>query len=485
MPFNSIPYILIFPAALLIHYLIPQRFRYVWLLVVSASFYLLGGGTLVAILGVSIVITYLTGLALYSFESKAAKKFVVVLSVIAEFATLFVFKYLDFTLDLLGSGLRFNLLLPLGISFYTFQAVSYIVDVYREKIPAELNIIKLALYLSYFASIVSGPINRAGDMLPQFSSPAPFDLDNIKRGMQKMIWGYFLKLAIAGRLAIVVDNVYKDASGYTGFSVAFAAVSYMFMLYCDFEGYSQIALGSSQMLGITMKENFRQPFMSETLSQIWRRWHVSLYSWFRDYLYIPLGGSRCSAVRKYLNVFIVMFLSGIWHGANLTFFAWGAINGLFIVIGQITSPVRERVAGNLRDRLCKSGAAGSVFDRIRVFLRRVGTFILFSYTFIYFANDGITSAYIAVKTIITRFFAPGAVSELFTLGLGRFNLVLTAIMAIFVLVADNAAYKKDCDTPSLIKNIPVVWRWVIYYALVIAILFSANLSGKEFIYANM
>ena len=157
----------------------------------STSFYLLGGGTLVAILGVSTVITYLTGLALYSFESNAVKKLIVALSVIAELAILFVFKYLDFTLDLLGSGLRFNLLLPLGISFYTFQAVSYIVDVYRGKISAELNIIKLALYLSYFASIVSGPINRAGDMLPQFSSPAPFDTDNIKRGMQKMLWVIF------------------------------------------------------------------------------------------------------------------------------------------------------------------------------------------------------------------------------------------------------------------------------------------------------
>ena len=259
----------------------------------------------------------------------------------------------------------------------------------------------------------------------------------------------------------------------------------MFMLYCDFEGYSQIALGSSQMLGITMKENFRQPFMSETLSEIWRRWHVSLYSWFRDYLYIPLGGSRCSRARKYLNVFIVMFVSGIWHGANLTFFAWGAINGLFIVIGQITSPFREKTAKSMRGRLCKSDAAKTAFDRVRVFLRRVGTFILFSYTFIYFANDSITSAYIAVKTIITRPFASGAVSELFTLGLGRFNLMLTAVMAVFVLVADNAAYKKECDTPSLIKNIPAVWRWVIYYALVTAILFSANLTGKEFIYSRM
>jgi D-alanyl-lipoteichoic acid acyltransferase DltB (MBOAT superfamily) len=322
-------------------------------------------------------------------------------------------------------------------------------------------------------------------MLPQFDGSAAFSYDKAKSGIQKMLWGYFLKLAIAGRLAIAVENVYADTGAFSGTAVAFAALAYIFMLYCDFEGYSQIAIGSGYLLGITMKENFRQPFFSESMSEIWRRWHVSLSTWFRDYLYIPLGGSRKGLARKYINLIFVLFVSGIWHGANLTFFAWGAINGVFIVAGQMLLPKRDAIAAKIKESTCKTEKSQALFDRIRTALKRIGVYILFAYVFIYFASPDIKSAYLAVKAILTRFTLTGLYAEAISLGLGRFNLLLTLLMAVFVFVADKRAYDKGCDVPSLAKTIPTPLRWAIYYALLIAILFSANLTGKEFIYSKM
>ena len=413
------------------------------------------------------------------------KKIIAATGIISSVAILFVFKYLNFTLALCGSMFRFNFAIPLGISFYTFQAVSYIVDVYRDPSKVEKNPLKIALYLSFFLSVVSGPVNRAGDIIPKFTEPSDMSFEGTKRGMQKMLWGYFLKLAIAARLAVVVDNVYADPGSYPGVVIAFTAIAYLFMLYCDFEGYSQIVIGSGYMLGIEMKENFRQPFMSSSMAEIWRRWHVSLSSWLRDYVYIPLGGNRCGIARKYVNIFITLLVSGIWHGANLTFFIWGALNGAYIVIGQLTIPYRDRLASFLGGKLPASDGLRRSLSRVRLFFQRIGVYLFTAFTFIFFANRDVTSAWFAVKGILTRFSAKAGSSALPTLGLGTSGLLLTSLMAVFVLAADSASYKRDCDTPALVKNIPTVLRWAIYWAILIAILFSANLSGKEFIYSKM
>ena len=484
MTFNSIPFIILFPVAVLFYNLVPQRSRYLWLLFCSCAFYAFCQKEFVALLAVATLIVYISGISLGAFDNKKIRTVILIVSAVTVLGMLFVFKYLDFTLGLFGSGLRFNIALPLGISFYSFQAVSYIADIYKGKYAPEKNIFKLALYLSFFLSIISGPINRADDMLPQFTASPSFSADRAKRGMQKMLWGYFLKLAVAGRLSIIVDNVYGSCEAYSGAAIALTALSYMFMLYCDFEGYSQIAIGGGYILGIEMKENFRQPFFSSSLSEIWRRWHVSLSTWFRDYLYIPLGGNRKGRIRKYINIFIVLFISGIWHGANLTFFVWGAVNGFFVIAGQLLLPYRDELALKLKTALCKSDKTKRAFEDVRLFAKRVGVYILFSYTFIYFANDSVTKAYLAVKGILTRFM-PSSVSEAFTLGLGHYNLALTLAMVLFVFVCDGRAYRQNCDTPSVIAKAPTVLRWAVYYALLIAILFSANLTGKEFIYSKM
>ncbi len=485
MLFNSVAYILILPAVLLINRLIPKRYRYLWMLVCSGLFYYSQGSGFVMLLAVSAAVTYIAGLAIAYTDSRAVKKITASAAVVAGVLILFLYKYLDFTLELFRSPLRLDLAVPLGISFYTFMAVSYITDVYRDAEKVEKDPLKLALFLSFFPSIVSGPINRANDVIPQMCAPEDLTFERTKRGMQKMLWGYFLKLAIAGRLAIVVDNVYANSDAYPGFSIAFTALAYLFMLYCDFEGYSQIVIGSAYMLGITMKENFRQPFMSQSMQELWRRWHVSLSGWFRDYMYIPLGGNRHGTVRKYINVFIVLLVSGIWHGANMTFVIWGALNGAYIIIGQLLIPYRDRLAERIRSKLCGTETAKAVFDRVRAAAKTVGVYLFSSFTFIFFANKDVTSAWYAVRGILTRFSLAGALSGLTQLGLGTANLAAVLVLALFVLVADHHAAKRSCDTPSLIKNIPVFWRWVIYYALIIAILFSANLTGKEFIYSRM
>ena len=482
--FNTVSYIILFPIAVSVYYLIPQKFRYIWLLAVSMAFYCSKSGSFTMLLAAATIITYVTGLGVYYADDCRIKKLVMTAAIVVLAGTLFVFKYLNFSLGLIGSPVRIDLVLPLGISFYTFQAISYIADIYRDNIEPEKNILKLALFLSFFLSIVSGPINRARDIIPQITEAGDFSMERAKDGMQKMLWGYFLKLAIAGRLAIVVENVYSDPGAMTGFELATAAVFYLFMLYCDFEGYSQIAIGSGYILGIRMKENFCQPFYARSMPEVWRRWHVSLSTWFRDYMYIPLGGSRKGTARKYFNIFVVLLLSGIWHGANLTFFIWGALNGIFNIAGQMLLPVRDRLADMLSGRFFSTQKAGKIFDRVREVMRRIGVYILFSYTFIYFANESVTKAYLAVKGILTRFSLSDAY-RVTALGLGKTNLIVVIIMMIFVLVADGAADKRKCDTPALVKRIPAFWRWVIYYALLIAILFSANLSGKEFIYAKM
>lgn len=475
MVFNSIPFIIFFPLVALVYYIVPHKVRYIWLLCASFFFYFCQSTSFVTLLIISIFITYATGLMLARQKSPAGKKITVAVAVILNLGILLVFKYTDFFMELFKKPTKLNLILPIGISFYTFMAVSYIVDVYREKIAPERNILRLSLYLSFFLSILSGPINRACDFLPELTKKVTFDLENVKVGLQKMLWGYFLKLCIAARLSIMVDNVYGNSDGYHSLSLAVTAVAYLFMLYCDFEGYSQIAIGAAKIMGITMRENFRQPFYSESMSELWRRWHVSLSTWFRDYLYIPLGGNRKGVARKYLNLMIVLFLSGVWHGANLTFFIWGLLNGAYIVIGQMTLPYRDRLAAKI-----------NYSGKLRTFFKRVGVYILYAFTFIFFANDSVKNAWMVIKGIVTKMsFSIGGITEIFSLGLGKFNLLLSIAMGIFVLFIDGKCHKEDCDFSALMKKTPTALRWILYYAMLVLILFSANLTGKEFIYSKM
>ena len=473
MMLSSIPFIILFPVAVMICRLMGEKYRYIWLLAVSLAFYASFGPKFLVLLLFISVFTYLTALAVSAADRYRKGNVVLFFAVFILLLILFLFKYLNFTLALFGSRLRMDIMLPVGLSYYSFMAVSYLADVYKKRIAAEKNYFMLLLYLSFFLHIVSGPVNRAGDMLAAFKCPKA-SYEDTKEGMQKMLWGYFLKLAVAGRLAIITDNVYGNIEAHSGLSVALAALLYIFMLYCDFEGYSQIAIGGGYILGIRMKENFRQPFYAESLSQIWRRWHISLSTWFRDYLYIPLGGSRCTAVRRYINIFIVMFVSGIWHGADISFFIWGALFGILMIAGSWTLPYRDRMAASIKES-----------DSVRTVTRRIGVYIAFAFVFIFFANKDTASSLLAIRTIFTQFWPKAGLNEIFTLGLGRLGLFVTACLMLFVMIADGAANARDMATPALFRIIPTPARWALYWALVTAIVLSANLTGKEFIYSMM
>ena len=477
MIFNSIPFIIFFPIVVLIYYVLPVKIRYIWLFVCSYFFYFTQSASYVAFLLISTLTTYFAGIFLFKTESVKPKKLIVALSFIVNIGLMVFFKYTDFALGAVGSERRLSLVIPVGISFYSLMALSYVMDCYRGKMEPERNFIRYALYVSFFLTLLSGPINLARDLIPQLKCDNKPELQDIKLGLMRMLWGYFLKLVIAARLTILVDTAYANADGFSGGSLLLAAVSYLFMLYCDFEGYSQIAIGGAGLLGIHMKDNFSQPFYSESMGQLWHRWHISLSTWFKEYLYFPLGGNRKGTVRKYINLMIVMFVSGLWHGANTTFFVWGILNGIFLVGGNLLI--------NKRNKLWeKSGLAPEC--ELRKILQRIGVYILYGFSMIFFANDSLANAIIVVKGIFTRFSLSALIhGEMFSLGLGKLNLLYVLLLAVFVLIADGFCYRNKCNITGFITKLPTWARWTLYLGLVTMIVFSANLTGQEFIYSRM
>ena len=388
MSFISFAFMAFLPIAVLVNFIVPAKYRYIWLLIVSMVFYSTAGIDAVGILLLSIISVYTSGI--YIGKKKGMAKLVLFLCLLFNIGILFVFKYLNFFMVILekvtlGSveAAHFNMILPLGLSFYILKSVGYLIDVYRDKIEPEENFFKLALFISFFPQIVAGPIERAGNMLTQFDNPKPIDFDRFRNGFLQVLWGYFLKLVIAERLAIFVNTVFDTSDGIRG-SVAFVAIIfYTFEIYADFAGYSHIAIGIARILGIDVMKNFECPYLAMSIAEFWRRWHVSLSSWFRDYLYIPLGGNRKGTVRKFINILIVFTVSGLWRGADFTFLAWGLIHGIYQVIGSVLSPFRDKVT-----KVFNVGRA-SFSHRV---VKTVGTFILVAYAWVFFRADDIYQA---------------------------------------------------------------------------------------------
>lgn len=466
-----------FPIVILIYYLVPEKYRYIWLLVCSYYFYMCQSTSFVVLLVGSMVITYAAGIILYRTQNITLRKWAVALTVFLNIGILSFIKFADSILGLGGSAYRFNFFIPIGISFYTLQSLSYVIDCYRQKVEPEKNILRYALFVSFFPSLLSGPINRAQDLLPELRCSKKIDLDNVKCGMQKMLWGYFLKLVVAARLDIVVNTVYGRAEDYTSVGLICGAVFYLLMLYCDFEGYSQMAIGSARILGITMKENFKQPFYSLSMGELWHRWHISLSTWLREYVYFPLGGGRKGIVRKYINMMIIFVLSGLWHGSNLTFLIWGILNGTFLIVGNMLKDRRDMVAA-------KCGYDKMV--RLRRIMKRVGVFCLYGFTMIFFASDSVAKALNIIVGIFTRVSLRAiAGGELFNTGLGVYNFVFSIGMVVFVFIIDGFCDRYECEFSELMKRVPTIFRWMLYYGIIILILLSANLDGREFIYSTM
>lgn len=333
MLFNSIDFLIFFPIVISFYFFISKKIRYIWLLVASYYFYMGWNPKYAILLGISTVITYFGSIFI---EKHNHKRTILTLCIVLNLMILCFFKYWNFMFENLYAGLNllgmktakrhFDIVLPVGISFYIFQALSYIVDVYRGEIKAEKNILKYALFVSFFPQLVAGPIERSSKLLLQVQKVAEIQLFNYKRitqGLIIMLWGYFLKIVIADRISIFVDNVYNAYYLYGSIELILATIGFAIQIYCDFSGYSTIAIGAAQVMGFELMENFNTPYFARSIREFWQKWHISLSSWFKDYVYIPLGGSRCSKIKGCVNVMITMLLSGLWHGASWSYVIWG------------------------------------------------------------------------------------------------------------------------------------------------------------------
>lgn len=348
MTFLALPFFCFFPVTALGYFCLPRRVRHLWLLLASWFFYLCAKPVYLTLLLFVILASYGTGLALERRRGRG----ILALCLAVLGILLFFFKYVNFALSLAGQLLRaagvdfsapvLELALPVGISFYLFQAMGYVIDVYRGKVEAQRDFIRYALFLSFFPQVVSGPIGRADQLMPQFAQPHPFRWDQFRAGLARFLWGALKKMVLADRLAVLVNTIFAAPEAYGAIQVMGAVLAFSLQIYCDFSAYSDMALGVAQSMGFTLMENFRTPYFSRSIAEFWRRWHISLSSWFRDYLYIPLGGSRRGTARKYCNVLIVFAVSGLWHGAAMTFVVWGVLNGLYQVAGAVTAPLRAR-----------------------------------------------------------------------------------------------------------------------------------------------
>lgn len=451
MIFNSLHFLIFFPIVVGIYYLIPQKARSYWLLLASYYFYMCWNAKYVVLLLFSTIVTYVTGILLEKCDrgdkeehrQRRQKKLCVAASFILNLSVLFVFKYLDFGIASLNQILSYvhitlnaptvDLLLPVGISFYTFQALGYTMDVYRGEIYAERNFFRYALFVSFFPQLVAGPIERSKNLLRQLDKPAEPSFESLRDGFLLMLWGYFLKVVLADRIAVFVDTAYGDIETYTGVYLIVATVLFAVQIYCDFSGYSVIAMGAAKILGIQLMENFDAPYLSASVAEFWRRWHISLSSWFRDYLYIPLGGNRKGKIRKYINLLITFGVSGLWHGADWSYVIWGLLNGVWQVIGDLLTPFKKKAA-----RILDIKEDSLSHKCIRI----VTTFFLVDLAWVFFRAN---TAFEALRIIKRMFTAKNHWvwfdGSLYECGLNQKNFSLMVWGILLLFVVDICKYK--------------------------------------------
>lgn len=487
MLFNSLEFLIFFPIVTLVYFAIPHKIRYLWLLCASYYFYMCWNPRYALLMAASTLFTWLGGAVISKTASPRAKKAAVALNFTVNLLILFFFKYFWFTVDNVNAVLsmlhlgaispKFDVILPVGISFYTFQALGYTVDVYRGDVEHEKNFLRYALFVSFFPQLVAGPIERSKNLLHQLNERHHFDYDRVVSGLLLMLWGFFLKLVIADRAAVLVNTVYGSAYSYFGFHFAVATILFALQIYCDFSSYSTIARGAARVMGFELMENFKAPYLSRSIAEFWRRWHISLSGWFRDYLYIPLGGNRCGKLRKYFNTMVVFLASGLWHGANWSFVAWGALHGAYQVIGDATKQLRAKCAARLGIDRQKS-----YYPAFQVIL----TFTLVCIAWIFFRADNINQALFIIRRLLSDFrqelFFGGGILQM---GLGSADLfVLFAACAVLVF-ADVLKYK-EIGACSAILNTNIIVRFALILALLFTTLvfgqYGADYSASQFIY---
>ncbi|MAT56144.1 MAG: membrane-bound O-acyltransferase family protein [Saprospirales bacterium] len=358
MIFNSLPFLVFVAIFIPLYFALKGRARLLLALAGSYLFYGWWDWRFLSLIAISTLVDFWVGAAVYKEQDEKRRKRLLLLSMVVNLGFLGFFKYFDFFIasfvELLQSfGLQpsvstLGIILPVGISFYTFQSMSYTIDIYRRKLEPEHDLVKFATFVAFWPQLVAGPIVRASDFLPQFRSDHPFEWDRFTKGSAQVLWGFFKKVAIADSLAPIVDQCFSDPMSFGSVNLYIAVFFYSFQIYCDFSGYSDIAIGFARMLGFDFPANFRTPYFSKNFSEFWTRWHISLSSWLRDYLYIPLGGNRHGTAKTYRNLMLTMLLGGLWHGANWTFVFWGWLHGMYLVVQRLFSNVWTGTMRTLR-----------------------------------------------------------------------------------------------------------------------------------------
>jgi alginate O-acetyltransferase complex protein AlgI len=483
MLFNSLDFLIFFPVVVAIYFATPHRVRWILLLAASYYFYASWKPEYLLLIIFSTLVDYGAALGMGGARSQARRTAFLALSLSSNLGLLFAFKYFNFfneatrqvfdRLNIFYGVPAFEVLLPVGISFYTFQTLSYSIDVYRGRQQPERHLGIFALYVSFFPQLVAGPIERSTRLLPQFFERHGFDESRVTSGLRLMLWGFFKKVVIADRLAVYVNAVYGSPGDYGPGALLLATYFFAFQIYCDFSGYSDIAIGTARVMGYDLMQNFRRPYFARSIHEFWGRWHISLSTWFRDYLYIPLGGNRVAKWRWYLNLLTVFVVSGLWHGANWTFIVWGALHGFYLVFALLSTGVRDRLWSGSAEALALSRPARA---RVREMAAILSTFHLVLLAWIFFRANSVADAVLIVRNIVAWEGTGAVILE----PMSAFHLAVATASIFFLLGAQ--ILQSRVDVQDLLGRMPIVVRWGAYYALLIGMLAFGQFEETEFIY---
>lgn len=476
MLFNSYAFAIFLPIVFMLYWVIPHKLRWILLLISSYFFYMCWNPKYVVLIFGTTAVSYLAALFIERAKGKKAKKIILIVSIIICMGVLFIFKYYNFVLESFSnflslfaihfSPVTLKLLLPIGISFYTFQTMSYVIDVYRGKVEAEKHFGYYATFISFFPQLVAGPIERTSNLLPQIKSDKKFDYEKSSYGIRLMVWGFLKKLVIADNFAVYVDRVFNNISEYQGGALLIASLLFTIQIYCDFSGYSDIAIGTAKLLGVDLMTNFKSPYFSASIKEFWQRWHISLSSWFRDYVYIPLGGNRCSTMKHNRNLLITFLVSGMWHGADWTYIVWGGIHGIAQIFENFFLKKKD----------------GKETNKVVWWLRVLTVFLFCNFAWIFFRANSITDAFYMIGNLFAGIGQPVKYlySGFVNIGLSLQVLIAFAVYLCILTVYDYCSLKGDVILQIGKKKMVV--RYLIYFAM-LTILMCCRASGETaFVY---
>ncbi|RKY20814.1 MAG: MBOAT family protein [Planctomycetota bacterium] len=490
MAFNSWQYVLFLPLVVGLHFALPARQRWLLLLLASYVFYACWEPAYLILIVASTLVDYACGLGMGAApgdarRSPARRRALLCISLLCNLGLLFTFKYWDFFATAVHEALGWagvgwdsptlDVLLPVGISFYTFQTLSYTIEVYRGNQRPERHLGIFALYVSYFPQLVAGPIERSVNLLPQLRAETRWCSDRAADGLRLIVCGLVKKVVIADRLALLVDGVYADPSRFDGPMLALATVFFAFQIYCDFSGYSDIAIGSAEILGHRLMKNFERPYFARSVPEFWGRWHISLSTWFRDYLYIPLGGSRVAPWLRWRNILIVFAVSGLWHGASWCFVIWGALHGMYYLLGEWLAPVRAALAR--ATGLVRRPTALAVLSCIT-------TFVLVDLAWIFFRADTAADAFTVLRRLgagwSEALSGPTWSSAIEAAGTSRADVRLGAALVLALLAAQ--LLRGRLRSSAWLGGLPTARRWAALAALVLLLLNQGVVQRVPFLY---